>query len=135
MNATAVWDTIESHHALMNNAPAYTRMADLFASCADVPKLDLFHVYFDGDLTPVLRAPYASVTHIMSLKPDTTPNDMERAILNMVGLPGVQSAKGAHGAVWGKAVEKDEYVIISGWDDPKVSISVNIFQSRIEHVV
>ena len=28
--------------------------------------------------------------------------------------------EGSYGGVWGKAMEKDDHVLLFGWDDPKV---------------
>lgn len=79
----------------------------------------MFHVYFapEDKLAAVLNTTYISYAHMMSLKPGKTAGDIEAQLKAMSELP---PGEGSPGGVWGNAVEKDERVMIYGWDDPKV---------------
>lgn len=79
--------------------------------------MELFHAYFEGDLTPIVNAPFTSFTRILGANPGKTAADVETQLKAMTALPNV---KGSYGGVWGKVVEKEEHVILYGWDDPKV---------------
>ncbi|EKM52654.1 uncharacterized protein PHACADRAFT_261228 [Phanerochaete carnosa HHB-10118-sp] len=111
------WATLEDHNALINDKERYAKLVEVFAKAGDVSTINLFHVYFDGDLATVLNAPFTSFTHIISAKPGKTNDDLQATVKTLASLPQVT---GCHGGSFAKAVEKDEYVMLYGWDDPKI---------------
>ncbi|KIP02539.1 hypothetical protein PHLGIDRAFT_130689 [Phlebiopsis gigantea 11061_1 CR5-6] len=114
-----VWKTLEDHQALMNNQEVYPKLLEAFAPSGDITQGDMFHVHFTPDstqLASVLNAPYTSYSYVLSLKPG---KDAARAEVAFKGLAGVTGVNGCYGGIMGKVVERNEQILLFGWDDPK----------------
>lgn len=112
-----VWETLEAHHALINDKEVYAKLAAEVSKCADVTKLELFHIHANAELASVINAPFTSFAHITALKPGVSASEVE---VQLDALTKLKNETGKHGGVWGKVVEKDGQLALYGWDDPKV---------------
>lgn len=112
----------------MDDKERYTKLIEAFSKVADIDKMNLFHVYFDIDLVPVLNAPFTSFGHVVALKPGKTAEDLQAALK---ALASPIQIEGCYGGSYAKAVEKDEWVILHGWDDPKVSLFASISWAQL----
>lgn len=95
-------------------------MAAHFA-CVDVSSMQVSHITLDAPLAPALRAPYVSYVHIKSAAPGHTRAELERETANVAKADGIA---GCTGGGWAKMYERDEYVLLHGWEDPKVRVCV-----------
>ena len=79
----------------------------------------MFHVHFlpAARLGAVLNAPTTSYLKIEGLQAGKSAADVDGAL---AGLLALRVEDGNYGGVAGRAVEKDERVMLFGWDDPEV---------------
>jgi hypothetical protein len=119
----AVWESLEAHQVLMNDKVAYPKLGEQLAKVGDLSKINMFHVHFqpESNLAPLLNAPFTSFAHLSTLKPGKTINELQDAVKSLVDLPKVEHS---YGGAWGKAIEKDDVVLLYGWDDPKVNTAL-----------
>ena len=123
--AQQVWDTIEDHQALIDDKERYAVLGAEFAKCADLSTINMFHVYLPSDLAAVLNAPYLSFGYIGTLKAGRTAEEalaLLTALTTRLELPATCRVGG-----FAKAVEKNSFIHINGWDDPKVGLLAALF--------
>lgn len=113
----AAWRTLEDHLALINDKERYGRMGAHFVRCADMASMDLFHATLDAPLGPVLRAPCVSFVRVKGPAPGHALDELLRETAVVARATDVP---GCTGGGWSKAFEKDEVVLLHGWEDPKV---------------
>ena len=103
----------------MNDEVRYPKLLDAFTPSGDISKGDMFHVYFEPDknLAAILNAPYTSYSHVLTRKPGKSAAELDGLLTTLSELTDV---KGSSGGAWGRASEKDEHLLLYGWDDPKV---------------
>ncbi|GJE92856.1 hypothetical protein PsYK624_090140 [Phanerochaete sordida] len=109
------WASLAHHEALRADSARYAQMAAHFA-CVDVSTMHVAHVTLDAPLAPVLRAPCVSYVHVKSAAPGRTRAELERATAVVAEVEGVP---GCTGGGWAKMYEREEYVLLHGWEDPK----------------
>lgn len=117
--ALIVWETLDAHQALIDDKETYPILGAHLAKAVDLSKLEMFHVHFEPDahLAPVLDAPFTSYLHVQSRKPGKTAAEVEAPLNALIALPVLP---GGHGGASGKGVEKDEHVLLFGWDSPQI---------------
>ena len=103
------------HHAHVDPG-----LLEHLSKVGDLSKIDLFHVNLDGELAASLNATWTSYAHVAAYKPGKTPADLQPFLQQIIEVPKVE---GSYGGVWGKAIEKDDHLLLYGWDDPKVRFS------------
>ena len=120
-NDPAVWETVDAHKALIEDKELYAKLHVEFAKAADLSKINMFHVNFepDANLAVLLNATYTSFAHVSAYKPGHSPAELHAVFKGIVEVPNVP---GCLGGAFGKALEKDDYVLLYGWDDPKVCL-------------
>ena len=98
----------------------FRNIQDIFAKILDGPPANVVHVYFEpeGNISALLNAPTTSFVHIITRKPGKTAKELEEALKAVTTLP---LGKGMHGGAWGKTVERDEHLMMFGWDNKDVS--------------
>ena len=103
----------------MNDKEKYPILGGLLAKAADLSKLEMTHVYFEPNahLAPLLNAPYTSYLQSQTRKEGRTAAELE---LHLTALTALPLLPGGHGGASGRAVEKDEHVLLFGWDTPEV---------------
>lgn len=90
----------------------------------------MFHVTATGSVAAALNAPFTAMTAITKLKKGKTGADLQgdlNALINAKAPPG------AHGGYFGRLVERDEYVLSTGWDSIDVSDILTCTSSRVTH--
>lgn len=90
----------------------------------------MFHVTATGSVAAALNAPFTAMTSITKLKKGKTSADLQgdlNALINAKAPPG------AHGGYFGRLVERDEYVLSTGWDSIDVSDILTCTSSRVTH--
>ncbi|PSS11018.1 hypothetical protein PHLCEN_2v3314 [Hermanssonia centrifuga] len=112
--AFIVWEKLEDHQALINDQTIYPKLGEHIKASVSGP-LDMFHVSFEPNLASVLDAPFTSVTQVKAFQAGKTGQDFVAALSE---INEAEVVKGNHGAAYGKAIEKDTYVLLTGWDDP-----------------
>lgn len=112
------WATFEDHQALINDKERYSKMSEGFANCADLSSMDLFHIYPDFDLAPVLNSPFVSFVQVVPAKPETS-QEVYSQTKNIATIP--LSAQFCYGGGLSKVADKnsEEYILLHGWEDPK----------------
>ncbi len=113
---STVWEKLEDHQALINDQTIYPKLGEHIRASVSGP-LDMFHVSFEPNLASVLDAPFTSVTQVKAFQAGKTGQDFVAALSE---INEAEVVKGNHGAAYGKAIEKDTYVLLTGWDDPAV---------------
>ena len=117
----------------MNDEVRYSKLYDCFTECGDISKGDMFHVYFEPDrsLAAILNAPYTSYSHTLTRKSGKTADELDGLLSALSSLTGVE---GSSGGAWGRAIEKDEHILLYGWDDPKVSNAQPLLHNSHMHL-
>lgn len=103
----------------MDDKVVYPKLEEAISPCVVAPPV-LFHVNFgpsDEAVAAALGAPVTSVSHVTSLKPGAT---NEAMIAELGKLHTTGKGFGAHGGGTGKLVERDEYVLLYGWNRVEV---------------
>ncbi|GJE99343.1 hypothetical protein PsYK624_155970 [Phanerochaete sordida] len=123
-----VWATREDGLALAHEKTRFEKIAEHFAACGDPDRIVTLQTVLDADLAPILHAPYVSFDHVLSTRPGKTSEDVLRAAEDIHWV--IAPAEGCTGGVSGKAVDKDEWMVVYGWEDPKHHAQA----ARQEHV-
>ncbi|GJE92860.1 hypothetical protein PsYK624_090180 [Phanerochaete sordida] len=108
-----VWDAITDHHALMADKVRYGALGAAFARAADLSTANMFHVYLDH--LAFLDAPLVSFVHALP-KAGVGADALAGPLAALNARPVPAGGRPGGGA---KAVEKDEFVELYGWDDVK----------------
>ena len=112
----------------MSNQDIYHKLLEAFVPSGDITQGNMFHAYFTQDnkqLATVLNAPYTSYSYVLSLKPGKDATPAETVFKALTEVTGVE---GCYGGILGKVVERNEQILLFGWDDPKVRTCRNIAQ-------
>ena len=102
------------HHALMADKVRYGALGAAFARAADLSTANMFHVYLDR--LAFLDAPLVSFVHALP-KAGKGADALAAPLAALNARPVPAGGRPGGGA---KAVEKDEFVELYGWDDVKV---------------
>ena len=78
--------------------------------------LNMFHVPLNASPAPALNAPLTAFVHMYKTG-SASFNEIKPAFEQIAGVRGVP---GAHGGAFGKLHERDEYVLVTGWDSQEV---------------
>lgn len=117
-----VWKTLEDHYALMNDKVVYPQMGEIMSKCIVAPP-KMFHVLLGPatQLVSALHAPILSINQVFELKPGCTGEGLTDVINKLIHLSGENAPTKSAGGSIGKLVERDEYMLLFGWDVVAVS--------------
>lgn len=116
-----VWETLADHQAQIDDNVRYPKLLEAFTASGDITKVEMFHVYLEPkeSVAAVFDSPYTSYSHVLTRKPDKAAVELDALLGTLAGLTDVE---GSSGGVWGRVLEKDEHILLYGWEDPKVSV-------------
>ncbi|GJE99341.1 hypothetical protein PsYK624_155950 [Phanerochaete sordida] len=113
-----VWDKLSDHHEVMADTVNYPKVGEAFARVGDLSTLDMFHVHLDCDLAGVLNARVVSYGNIRKLKPGVDPAEFLKLFQILTDR---ETPEGCRVGGYARAVERDEFLLLYGWDDIKFS--------------
>lgn len=108
----------------MKDPVVYPKMGAIIKECIVSPN-NMFHVLLEpaASLAAVLNSPVVSLIQILSLKDGVT---SESFLGSVTGLAALLDLPGCYA----KLVERDEYVIINGWDSVEVCCSATVHRNQ-----
>lgn len=117
-----VWESVEAHYELINDKVVYPQLQEVLKPCVEggsLHVLNMFHVPLNASPAPALNAPVTSLVHITKLGAGRAfARDVQPHLAQIAGA----RVHGAHGGAFGKLVERDEYVMLTGWDSVEVHL-------------
>lgn len=112
---------MEEHYDLINDKVIYPKLQEVLKPCVEggsLHVLNMFHVPLNASPASALNAPVTSLVHVYKLRAGRQPDALSPA---MHAITTVRGVPGAHGGAFGKLVERDEVVMVTGWDGVDVS--------------
>ncbi|GJE89055.1 hypothetical protein PsYK624_051450 [Phanerochaete sordida] len=118
-----VWESVEAHYELINDKVIYPQLQEVLKPCVEggsLHVLNMFHVPLSASPASALNAPVTSFVHIYKLGAGRSFKDVQPNLDQIT--TGVRHVQGAHGGAYGKLVERDEYVMLTGWDSVEIHL-------------